>query len=177
MWVRRDTDLEASLVEKYAALSGLLDERARRLWAATESRATGYGGDAVVSAATGLLESSLAFTRSPAAVLVCPISSTTASKVRSGFPRQFCVMWQKTRCSTLFRLLRPWVLVFGVLRHDDHPTNFRSRQAAHVNADGGQPLRERQRLVEGRSDDDGAGRCSPISSNWCDVATSTAMAV
>lgn len=32
----------------------LLDERARRLWAAAESAAIGYGGDAVVSAATGL---------------------------------------------------------------------------------------------------------------------------
>jgi transposase len=32
----------------------LLDERARRLWAATESRALGYGGDSAVSAATGL---------------------------------------------------------------------------------------------------------------------------
>jgi len=32
----------------------LLDERARRLWAAAESLAIGYGGDSVVSAATGL---------------------------------------------------------------------------------------------------------------------------
>jgi len=32
----------------------VLDERGRRLWAAVESRAIGYGGDAVVSAATGL---------------------------------------------------------------------------------------------------------------------------
>src|SRR5206468_1434037 len=32
----------------------LLDERARRLWAAAESAAIGYGGDSLVSAATGL---------------------------------------------------------------------------------------------------------------------------
>jgi hypothetical protein len=32
----------------------LLDERARRLWAAAESRAIGFGGDALVSAAKGL---------------------------------------------------------------------------------------------------------------------------
>ena len=57
--MRRDLDLEASLVEMYAALSGLLDERARRLWAATESRAIGYGGDAVVSAATGLARATI----------------------------------------------------------------------------------------------------------------------
>ncbi len=41
-------------MEKYAAISPALDERARRLWAAAESRAIGYGGDALVSAATGL---------------------------------------------------------------------------------------------------------------------------
>ena len=42
------------IVAKYAAISGVLDERSRRLWAAAESRSLGYGGDAVVSAATGL---------------------------------------------------------------------------------------------------------------------------
>lgn len=52
--MRRDTNLEATLVGKYAALSSLLNERARRLWAAAESVAIGYGGDAVVSSATGL---------------------------------------------------------------------------------------------------------------------------
>src|SRR5512136_1689034 len=52
--VRRDDALEAKLVEKYAVVSPVLDERARRLWAAAESRAIGYGGDALVSSATGL---------------------------------------------------------------------------------------------------------------------------
>ena len=47
--MRPDTELEAKLVEKYAAIRPLLDERARCLWAATESKANGY---AVVSAAT-----------------------------------------------------------------------------------------------------------------------------
>jgi transposase len=52
--VRRDIAIEAVIVAKYAAISGVLDERARRLWAAAESRSLGYGGDAVVSSATGL---------------------------------------------------------------------------------------------------------------------------
>jgi hypothetical protein len=52
--VRRDIDLEAAVVAKYVVLAPLLDERARRLWAAAESRAIGFGGDALVSAATGL---------------------------------------------------------------------------------------------------------------------------
>ncbi len=52
--MKRDTELEAEIVAKYAAMGPLLNERARRLWAATEARAIGYGGDAIVSAATGL---------------------------------------------------------------------------------------------------------------------------
>jgi transposase len=62
--MRRDTELEAILVAKYAALEGLLDERARRLWAGAESRAIGYGGDALVSAATGLARATIRHGRS-----------------------------------------------------------------------------------------------------------------
>jgi Rhodopirellula transposase DDE domain/Winged helix-turn helix len=52
--MKRDLALEAILVEKFSAVSCVLDERGRRLWAAAESRVIGYGGDSVVSAATGL---------------------------------------------------------------------------------------------------------------------------
>lgn len=57
--MRRDTEMEALLVEKYAAVSPFLDERGRRLWAAAESRALGYGGDSLVSAATGLARATI----------------------------------------------------------------------------------------------------------------------
>ena len=50
----RNLELEATLVGKYAAVAPVLDERSRRVWAATESLAIGYGGDSLVSAATGL---------------------------------------------------------------------------------------------------------------------------
>ena len=52
--MKRDIELEATLVAKYAAVEPVLDERSRRRWAAAESRAIGYGGDAVVSSATGV---------------------------------------------------------------------------------------------------------------------------
>lgn len=52
--MQRNIEVEAAVVAKYAVLAPVLDERARRLWAAAESRAIGYGGDALVSAATGL---------------------------------------------------------------------------------------------------------------------------
>ena len=57
--MRRDTESEEVIVAKYAAISGVLDERSRRVWAATESRAIGYGGDALVSAATGLARATI----------------------------------------------------------------------------------------------------------------------
>jgi len=52
--MERDTTLEALVVEKFSAVSPVLDERGRRLWAAAESRSIGYGGDSLVPAATGL---------------------------------------------------------------------------------------------------------------------------
>ena len=52
--MQRDIELEATLVAKFVMVSPELNERGRRVWAATESLAIGYGGDAVVSSATGL---------------------------------------------------------------------------------------------------------------------------
>ena len=40
--------------DKYDALKESLDERSRRLWAATEARSLGRGGPAAVIAATGM---------------------------------------------------------------------------------------------------------------------------
>ena len=57
--MQRDRDLEATIVAKYAVLGELLDERARRLWAATESLAIGYGGDSLISSATGLARATI----------------------------------------------------------------------------------------------------------------------
>lgn len=52
--MKRDHELEATIVEKFAAIESALDERGRRLWAAAEARAIGYGGDSLVSEATGI---------------------------------------------------------------------------------------------------------------------------
>ena len=52
--MKRDIELEATIVDKYVAVAPVLDERSRRWWAAAESQAIGYGGDALVSSATGL---------------------------------------------------------------------------------------------------------------------------
>jgi hypothetical protein len=48
-----------TLRAKYAALSSDLDERRRRLWAAAEAKAAGYGGITMVVRATGISESTV----------------------------------------------------------------------------------------------------------------------
>ena len=58
--MKRDLDVEATVVAKYVVMAPVLDERGRRLWAAAESAALGYGGDALVSAATGLARQTIA---------------------------------------------------------------------------------------------------------------------
>jgi hypothetical protein len=50
---------QATLQAKHAALSLVLTERSRRLWAATEAQAIGYGGIAQVVRATGIAASTI----------------------------------------------------------------------------------------------------------------------
>ena len=51
-------DFEA-IRHRYTQLSPHLDERGRRMFAAAEARAAGYGGIAAVSRATGLAASTI----------------------------------------------------------------------------------------------------------------------
>src|SRR5512143_3334325 len=51
---------EQSIKQKLLVLKPLLDERTRRLWAACEAKALGWGGIAVVSQATGLSRTTIA---------------------------------------------------------------------------------------------------------------------
>ena len=50
---------EQAIKAKFEALKPELDERARRLWAATEALSLGHGGIAAVARATGLAESTV----------------------------------------------------------------------------------------------------------------------
>ena len=49
--MKRNVELEATIVAKYTVVSPVLDEHSRRRWAAAESMSIGYGGDALVSSA------------------------------------------------------------------------------------------------------------------------------
>jgi hypothetical protein len=50
----------AQIRTKFAALAAVMDERVRRLWAATEALALGYGGVTTVAEATGLARNTIA---------------------------------------------------------------------------------------------------------------------
>jgi hypothetical protein len=52
--MRQQEAMEQIIREKFTALAPILDEQSRRLWAATEAKALGYGGQALVAKATGL---------------------------------------------------------------------------------------------------------------------------
>jgi hypothetical protein len=47
-------DIAEQVRKKYERLSGVLDERGRRVWAAVEAEALGYVGQTIVVQATGL---------------------------------------------------------------------------------------------------------------------------
>lgn len=51
--------MEAVIREKFLALAPVMDERTRRLWAATEAKALGHGGPTLVTRATGIARSTL----------------------------------------------------------------------------------------------------------------------
>jgi hypothetical protein len=59
-----DVDMEAediieTLRKKFARVAPMLDERGRRVWAAAEAEALGYGGQGLVAKATGLARTTL----------------------------------------------------------------------------------------------------------------------
>ena len=82
--MKRDLDVEATVVAKYVVMAPVLDERGRRLWAAAESVAIGYGGDALVSAATGLARQTIANGRRELAAGVEP--TTRIRRAGAGRP-------------------------------------------------------------------------------------------
>ena len=50
----KNEDLISTVKRKYQILAPVLDERSRRLWAIAEAESLGYGGQSIVSAATGI---------------------------------------------------------------------------------------------------------------------------
>jgi len=55
----RNEDIIETVRKKFERLAGVLDERGRRVWAAVEAEALGYGGQSIVAKATGLSRTTL----------------------------------------------------------------------------------------------------------------------
>lgn len=103
MFMRRDLELEAIIRAKYLALERVLDERARRLWAATESCTVGYGGDAVVARATGLARATIRAGREE----LENNDAGTRRQRRSGGGRKALVETQEGWIEALERMVAP----------------------------------------------------------------------
>jgi DDE family transposase len=52
--MQQQENIEQIIQEKFLALAASFDEHSRRLWAGTEAKALGYGGQTVVANATGV---------------------------------------------------------------------------------------------------------------------------
>ena len=77
---------------KYGALISELDEKGRRLWAATEANSIGHGGVRAVSKATGLAESTIRIGRSEIArTSKIPKGQETRRIRKKGAGRKFIV--------------------------------------------------------------------------------------
>jgi transposase len=70
--------------EKYSAISGYLDERGRRRWAAAEARSLGWGGISAVSLATGISDRTI---RNGIQELVAPAVAVSTRQRRAGAGR------------------------------------------------------------------------------------------
>lgn len=55
----RNEDMIETVRKKFEHMAGVLDERGRRVWAAVEAEALGYGGQSIVAKATGLSRTTL----------------------------------------------------------------------------------------------------------------------
>ena len=101
--MRHDSKLEAAIRAKYLALEGVLNERARRLWAATESLTIGYGGDAVVASATGLARATIRAGREE----LKKGEAVTGRQRRSGGGRKVLALVQGGWVEALERMVAP----------------------------------------------------------------------
>ena len=97
---------EQAIKAKYAALKPELDERARRLWAATEAHSLGHGGVAAIARATGFAESTIRLGKQ---ALTSPLRSpNTARRIRRpGGGRKPLTAQHQKLLTTLDALVEP----------------------------------------------------------------------
>lgn len=100
------TTQEQAIKAKYEALKSELDERGRRLWAATEARSLGHGGVATVARATGLAESTIRLGKK-ALTSPSPATSSPRRVRRQGAGRPSRTAQDQTLLQALDALVEP----------------------------------------------------------------------
>jgi hypothetical protein len=100
---------EQIIQQKYQALHKELDERSRRIWAATEANALGHGGVTAVSRATGLAVSTIRTGKSELEkeTLTSPLQSNERRTRRKGAGRKQLITEDTTLLHALDILVEP----------------------------------------------------------------------
>ena len=109
---------------KYKALAPALTERARRIWAATEARATGRGGITVVARATGIAHSTI---RRGLKELVLPPEVAPQRSRRPGGGRKRTLAKDPTLLTDLQGLVEP-----TASGHPQSPLRWTSKSVRHL---------------------------------------------
>ena len=98
---------EQIIAEKFATIAPMLDEAQRRIWAATEAQAIGYGGIAIVHRATGMARSTIIRGIKEVESGEYDLFGTTGRARRSGAGRKSIVETQPGIEETLEALIAP----------------------------------------------------------------------
>jgi len=124
--MRRNQAAEESIRRKFDALEDHLNERSRRIWAATEARALGYGGVVAVCRATGMSRNTV---KAGMAELDGGDRRPAQQVRRPGAGRPTCLSKQPELDGALDRLIDP------VTRGDpESPLRWTTKSAAKLSA-------------------------------------------
>lgn len=117
--------------EKYLALEPLLDEHLRRLWAATEAQATGWGGISAIARITGISRRAISDGLQELEQKVHPPEGYIR---KPGGGRKSAVVHQPELPASLEKLIDPLNVAIRILRyvgrakvHVDWQKSFKNR--------------------------------------------------
>ncbi len=102
-----DRELENTIREKFVVLKPILDEQARRLWAATEAKSLGRGGISIVSRATGISRTTIHEGINHLAANESPSPQKGGRIRRAGGGRKPITEYDPTVLADLERLVEP----------------------------------------------------------------------
>src|SRR5918992_656600 len=159
---------ESIMREKFVALAPVMDERTRRLWAATEAKALGHSGQTLVARATGMSRSTLHLGLRELARDAAPALAPVRRVRRRGAGRKALTERDPTLVAALETLVEPtsrgdpqsplrWTCrsvrqLATELRRQGHPVERQT--VAHLLAALGYSLQANRQTTEGTSHPD-----------------------